>query len=730
MILNRFRPLPIHFTVLFACLITPLLTCTPVAAQDWTQEEATAAFSKIQDSQLMQDVYWLYLRAPAIDPPEDYSGLTFGKRTQRRIDTLFGDVNEYLAPILFRDIAYGVFDPTLTEAQGDRSQAQTELDALLVLPASQQDTDKIAVAEKAVTNLSGQVDLLEAKALARSQDLPKAEQVFGAYMALPADQRDDVLTERLDEAVDAIEGQASQTIYSVPLIIVFLLLGGVFFTLRYGFINIRLFAHSIRVIRGRYDNPDDHGEISHFQALTSALSATVGLGNIAGVAIAISQGGAGAVFWMWVVAFFGMSSKFSSCTLAQVYRRISAEAKDHGSADDAHAALPGKPQHVLGGPMVYLAEGMKEVFGKIFGTAFGRVLAVSFAFFAIMGSLGGGNMFQGNQTFAIVSDVIFEQRIENEDALLDRVEEGDAAAATELKQARSDAADRKEEMKGSYAWVGGLTMTVLVGIVIVGGIKRIGEVTSKLVPAMCLFYVGVCLIIVLKNYQEVPDLLGSIFAGAFSKEAISWGGIMGVLVIGVKRGAFSNEAGLGSAAIAHSAAKTKEPVREGVVAMIGPFIDTIVVCTMTALAILITGAHTSGDISGFSNEGVGITAAAFNSLAPWLTLMLMLAVFVFAYSTMISWSYYGERASEYLFGHWGIWPFRAVFLLFVFLGPMVSLNNVIDFTDLLILSMAYPNILGMIFLSGKVAKLAKNYARRLNTGEMKPYDPKADAAGG
>ena len=313
--------------------------------------------------------------------------------------------------------------------------------------------------------------------------------------------------------------------------------------------------------------------------------------------------------------------------------------------------------------------------------------------------------------------------------MLDRVELGDAAAATELKQARAEAIAIKAEKKDSYAWVGGLVMTVLVGIVIVGGIKRIGEVTSKLVPAMCVFYVGVCLVIVLANFSQVPDLLGSIFTGAFTSEAMSWGGIMGVLVVGVKRGAFSNEAGLGSAAIAHSAARTKEPVREGVVAMIGPFIDTIVVCTMTALAILITNAHTKEVSGGFSNEGVGITAAAFSSLAPWLALMLMLAVFVFAYSTMISWSYYGERASEYLFGHWGIWPFRVVFLLFVFLGPMVSLNNVIDFTDLLILSMAYPNILGMIFLSRKVAKMSKEYMRRLNTGEMKPYKPKPETAG-
>ncbi len=687
------------------------------------EETEIPAILKIEDPTLRTEVYWLYGLTPGEPQPEDDSDLPFGERIQKKIDAIFGAANAYMVPVLFYDTAFGIFDPTLADAKADLAKAQADLVKLDSEPEDRRDKRELRLKTKAVTNLTAQVKLLADKQQAIETDLPRAKAVIKSYKALPEKQRDTVLRDKLDAAYGSIHEKASARVYQVPLIIVFLLTGGIFFTFRYGFVNLRLFAHSIQVIRGKYDNPDDHGEISHFQALTSALSATVGLGNIAGVAIAISQGGAGAVFWMWVVAFFGMSSKFSSCTLAQLYRRITPEAKDHGSADDSHAALPGKSEHVLGGPMVYLTEGMKEIFGKFFGGIFGKVLAISFAFFAIMGSLGGGNMFQGNQTFAIVGDIIFEQRIENEEQLLDRVEVGDAAAATELKQARQAARELKAEQKDAYAWVGGLIMTILVGIVIVGGIKRIGEVTSKLVPAMCLFYVGVCMIIVLANLPAVPQLLTDIFAGAFSKEAISWGGIMGVLVVGVKRGAFSNEAGLGSAAIAHSAAKTKEPIREGVVAMIGPFIDTIVVCTMTALAILITNAHTKEVGVEFANEGVGITAAAFSSLAPWLTYLLMAAVFIFAYSTMISWSYYGERASEYLFGHWGIWPFRTVFLMFVFLGPMVSLSNVIDFTDLLILSMAYPNILGMIFLSGKVAKLAKDYVKRLNTGEMKPYEP-------
>lgn len=459
----------------------------------------------------------------------------------------------------------------------------------------------------------------------------------------------------------------------IPLIVLVLVLGGVFFSIRYGFISVRLFGHSIRVIRGKYDNPKDQGEITHFQALTSALSATVGLGNIAGVAVAISMGGPGAVFWMWVTAIIGMNTKFSSCSLAQIYRRVEVEDGRTGR------------EHVLGGPMVYLAEGVKQQLGGGIGAAaLGKTLAVLFAIFAILGSICGGNMFQGNQMFELVSEVALGGSRE-------------------------------------YAWVGGLVIAALVGVVVVGGIKRIGEVTAKLVPAMCVFYCGVCLIIVLANVEKVPAMFGGIFKGAFTADAAVWGGIVGVFVIGVKRAAFSNEAGLGSAAIVHAAARTSEPIRAGVVAMIGPFIDTIIVCTMTALAILITDAHIADSGEQISNKGVAITAAAFASLAPWLKYLLTIAVFTFAYSTMISWCYYGERATEYLCGKRGIWPFRVIFLIFVVLGPIVSLSNVITFTDLLILSMAYPNIIGMIILSPKVAAMTKDYVRRLKSGQMKTY---------
>lgn len=470
----------------------------------------------------------------------------------------------------------------------------------------------------------------------------------------------------------------------IPLIVVFLLCGGVFFTFRFGFINFRLFGHSLAVLRGRYDNPKDHGEVTHFQALTAALSATVGLGNIAGVALAITGGGPGAVFWMWFVAFFGMSAKFSSCTLAQAYRRIEPE--------DGKMTR----EHVLGGPMLYLSEGMKEMLGKGLGTPFGKVLAVMFAFFAIGGALGGGNMFQSNQTAEIVAFVALD---------------GDK----------------------SYGWLAGLVMAVLVGLVMVGGIKRIGEVTSKIVPAMCLFYCLVCLVILISNADAVPGLFAEIFNAAFNVKAAGWGGLIGILVIGVKRGAFSNEAGLGSAAIAHSAAKTDEPVREGVVAMIGPFIDTIVVCTMTALTILVTQDRLDPESlegMGSTLKGAALTAQAFGTLHGFMPFMLCIAVFVFAYSTMISWGYYGERATEYLFGKHGIWPYRVVFLLFVAMGPMLTIGNVLDFTDLLILSMAYPNLIGMIILSPKVAKMAKDYVRRLKSGEIRTYAAELEAEEG
>ena len=454
--------------------------------------------------------------------------------------------------------------------------------------------------------------------------------------------------------------------HTAPFILLVLIFGGIFFTLRFGFINVRLFRHSIDVIRGKYDRPEDEGEITHFQALTSALSATVGLGNIGGVAIAIAMGGPGAIFWMWVIAFFGMSAKFTSCSFAQLYRRV----KPDGS--------------ILGGPMVYLDEGIKDHYPGL--AWLGKILGVSFAIFTILASFGGGNMFQGNQTFKILS--------------------------TEF------------GVPSDYAWLFGIIIAALVAVVIIGGIKRIGDVTSKMVPTMCAFFCLCCLLIILKNISLVPTMLASIFVSAFQPDAVFSGGMIGGRLLGAKRAAFSNEAGLGSAAIAHAAARTEEPVREGIVAMIGPFIDTIVVCTMTALTLLITSSHidpaTGAPFAAelAENKDVAMTATAFATLATWVPYLLCAAVCVFAYSTMISWSYYGERAAEYLFGVRGITPYRVLFVLCVVLGPIVSLKAVIGFSDMMLFSMAFPNIIGLILLSGTLRTKAKDYVGRLQSGEM------------
>jgi len=518
---------------------------------------------------------------------------------------------------------------------------------------------------------------------ATAKELPEEAEdlAFGEQWSKIWDNVDTSQADKYQGAVNLVFGEVVGYLFAIlfyavpvgfgvnfPIVLLILIFGGFFFTLRFGFVNVRMFRHSIDVIRGRYDRPEDEGEVSHFQALTSALSATVGLGNIGGVAAAIAMGGPGAIFWMWVAAFLGMSMKFSSCTLAQYYRRI----KPDGS--------------VLGGPMVYLEEGIKDRFPTL--APLGKIFGIIFAIFTVFAAFGGGNMYQGNQTFKIISGQF--------------------------------------GVPSDKAWIMGIIMAALVGMVIIGGIKRISEVTCKLVPAMCAFYCLVCLTIIFVNFGEVGRMLSSIISKAFTHEA-GFGGLLGVAILhGSRRAAFSNEAGLGSASIAHAAAKTDEPIREGIVAMIGPFIDTIVVCTMTALTILITKSNIDpttglpfvGDVT--SEQGVELTAAAFSTLGDWAPKMLCVAVIIFAYSTMISWSYYGERAIEYLFGERGIKPYRFVFVFFVIIGPIVSLSSVIDFSDMMLFSMGFPNILGMILLSGVVGKHARDYIGRLRSGEMKP----------
>ena len=447
------------------------------------------------------------------------------------------------------------------------------------------------------------------------------------------------------------------SINGFPLIVLVLLTGGLVFTLYFKFINIRGFSHSIDIIKGKYDNPNDTGQISHFQALTSALSATIGLGNIAGVAVAVSLGGPGAVFWMVFIAFFSMSAKFVSCTLGQLYRQVN----DDGS--------------VSGGPMYYLDKGLKE---KGLSTL-GKVLGSMYAVFIIGGAFGGGNMFQANQSYELFGKLI-----------------------------------------GLPDYLYGIILAVLVGAVIVGGIKRIGQTTEKIVPFMVVLYVGASLFVILTNLDKLPGVLSSIVSQAFAPDAV-YGGFIGALVTGIKRAVFSNEGGVGSASIAHSAAKTDEPVREGIVAMIGPFIDTIVVCFMTASVILITADINPLYQVGGGINGAELTSAAFGSVISWFPYILSIVVFLFSFSTMISWYYYGDKGWKYLFGSSSIKIYQGMYLGCVVLGAVASLGNVIDFSDMMILSCGFPNIIGCMFLLPVLKVQLEEYWGRYKAGQFKTY---------
>lgn len=746
----------------------------------------------------------------------------------------------------------------------------------------------------------------------------------------------------------------------MPLVVAVLFLGAVFFTFRFRFISLRAFAHSIHVIRGKYDNPDDPGDVSHFQALSSALSATVGLGNIAGVAIAVSLGGPGAVFWMMVVALFGMSSKFAECTLGQIYRQVDSEG------------------NVRGGPMVYLRDGLADrSVGGVSLKGFGWFLSVLFAMLCMGASIGAGNMFQSNQAFAALSErvpwlagyraggevqlsadraVDLEQRLN--DIATYRAQEGEAGAAVKLAEAKhlvkfvatprektkagpdigfqtpdvlsieeSDwlkdgedaysldltyrAADGStdgrltlktdrplegdslgqllerlrfgaagstadaeamsgavemlrvsesdwqaldgrhrvtaalgvvgaegqdaqkaigevvvmsaepveiagllgflgqvakpiqeladadvlgfhpidasqleadawsQEADGSHAvglpvkaesngtrynlnaekisnvliaelndeqrkisqwvwlpsvratnakpmagaetprsWIFGLILAFLVGLVIVGGIKSIAKVAEKIVPVMCAVYILAGLIVIFMNVGQLGWAASIIFEKAFQLEA-GWGALIGVFVQGVRRAAFSSEAGIGSAPIAHSAAKTNEPVREGIVAMLGPFIDTIVVCFITGMVIVISGVWAEPSTAGL--EGVTLTAAAFGTELTWFPWVLTVAVVLFAFSTMISWSYYGERCWTFLFGDEQAMAFRFIFVFFVVLGAISSLGNVLAFGDYLLLAMAFPNILGVVMLSDEIDERLRAYWTSFKNDEFETF---------
>lgn len=445
----------------------------------------------------------------------------------------------------------------------------------------------------------------------------------------------------------------------IPFIVLWLIFGALFFTIKMRFINFRGISHAFDLLRGKYDDPSNKGEVSHFQALTTALSATVGLGNIAGVAIAVSLGGPGATFWMICAGLLGMASKFTECTLGVKYRAIS------------------ETGEVSGGPMYYLSRAL-----KIRGMGgLGKVLAAVFAVLCIGGSFGGGNMFQANQAWAQMSSKV-PFFLENR-ALF------------------------------------GLILAVLVGLVIIGGIKSIAKVTDKIVPVMVGVYVLFALIIIGYNIDQIGVAFGHIFNGAFSADALK-GGFLGVLIVGFQRAAFSNEAGVGSAAIAHSASRTNEPVSEGIVALLEPFIDTVVVCTMTALVLIFTG---FGDgQSGL--EGSKLTSAAFSSVFGWFDWVLLVAILLFAFSTMISWSYYGLKSWTYLFGHSVLKAniYKFIFLIFIVIGSSTSLGAVLDFSDLMILGMAFPNIFGLLILVGEVRKDLVDYMARVRSGEIRRFE--------
>ena len=445
---------------------------------------------------------------------------------------------------------------------------------------------------------------------------------------------------------------------AIPLIVVWLILGALFFTLRMGFINFTGIKQAIDLVRGKFSDPNDKGEVSHFQALTTALSATVGLGNIAGVAVAIVVGGAGATFWMIVAGLLGMASKFVECTLGVKYRKIN------------------EAGEVSGGPMYYLSEGLR----KKNMAGLGKVLAVLFAILCIGASFGGGNMFQANQAFVQVSAKV--PLFQDNGALF------------------------------------GVILAILVGLVIVGGIKSIAKVTDKIVPIMVAVYVGFALLIIFLNIENLSAALSAIWQGAFSPSALK-GGVIGVLVIGFQRAAFSNEAGVGSASIAHSASKTKYPISEGIVALLEPFIDTVVVCTMTALVLIFTGfANDAGGMNGSE-----LTSAAFSSVFSWFDWVLLVAIVLFAFSTMISWSYYGLKAWSYLFGNTkkSEYSYKLIFLVFVVIGSSVGLGSVLVFSDLMILGMAFPNILGLFLLSGEVRADLKAYFKGIKDGTIKRF---------
>ena len=501
------------------------------------------------------------------------------------------------------------------------------------------------------------------------------------------------IDQKIDQAFKPFSDFISSIIFfevfdGAPFVIILLVFSALFFTLYFGFPNIKFFGKAINVVRGKYDHVDESssanpdlaidgdikdtiadeskdGEVTHFQALATAVSGTVGNGNIAGVALAIALGGPGATFWMIVCGLLGMSTKFVECTLGVQYRDV------------------GEDGTVYGGPMYYLSKGLKE---KGFAVL-GKITAVLFAIFCIGGSFGGGNAAQSNQATIVLKELLGWE-------------------------------------SSSAGAIIGIVLAVLVGVIIIGGIKRIASVTEKVVPFMAVLYLVACLYIILSNFSLVDDAIGLIITEAFNPKAIGVGGMIGVLLVGFKRAAFSNEAGAGSASIAHSAVKTKYSASEGLVALLEPFIDTVVICTMTALVIIIFnfgGAFEYGGmdgkvmIDGIAYEGAGITSKAFAEYIPYSNLFLTIAVVLFAVSTMISWSYYGLQSWKFLFGRGRVADitYKLLFLIFVVIGAAASMSSIWGFSDAMIFAMVFPNMVGLFFLFPVVKKQLNRYLKAI-----------------
>ena len=486
------------------------------------------------------------------------------------------------------------------------------------------------------------------------------------------------LDQRIDEAFKPVSDFFSDVVFfevaGYPFVIFLLVGSAAFFTIYFGFPNIKYFWTSINVVRGKYDDVEkddsssNDGEVSHFQALATAVSGTVGNGNIAGVALAIALGGPGATFWMIVCGLLGMSTKFVECTLGVYYRDV----------DDDGV--------VYGGPMYYISRGLKS---KGFATL-GKIAAALFAVFCIGGSFGGGNAAQSNQATIVLKDLF----------------------------------GYDSTFAGAMI---GLVLATFVGIIIIGGIKRIASVTEKVVPFMALLYILACIYILAVNFSFVDDAIALIIKEAFNPTAVGVGGIIGVLMVGFKRAAFSNEAGAGSASIAHSAVKTKYAASEGLVALLEPFIDTVVICTMTALVIIIfnsTGAFVYGGdgmggvmIDGVMYEGAGITSKAFAEYIPFSDIFLTIAVVLFAVSTMISWSYYGLQSWKFLFGRGKVadMTYKVLFLIFVVIGAAASMNSIWAFSDAMIFAMVFPNMIGLYFLFPVVKEQLNKYLEAIKS---------------